>query len=127
MDKRNDPEFLRQVAVYFREDYRERGKIKWNGFFLSDHTLKMKEEKRERLTHEKLSGTLTTAEMMAISQHAWANNRLIWLQPNVQDQNGNLAASQTGQISSFSSEGLVLKKTAWAWDEIRCIKEIEHG
>ncbi|MDI6523854.1 hypothetical protein [Leuconostoc suionicum] len=34
----NKEDFSTLINRYFQNDYRERGKIKWNGYFLSDHT-----------------------------------------------------------------------------------------
>lgn len=41
-------DFGRLVTSYFKNDYRERGKVKWNGYFLSDHTSSLKSEAYER-------------------------------------------------------------------------------
>ncbi|ORI44993.1 hypothetical protein BMR95_08220, partial [Leuconostoc mesenteroides subsp. cremoris] len=40
----SDAEFSKMINNYFQNDYRERGKVKWNGYFLSDHTSALKRE-----------------------------------------------------------------------------------
>ncbi len=34
----SDAAFSKIINNYFQNDYRERDKVKWNGYFLSDHT-----------------------------------------------------------------------------------------
>lgn len=40
-----DKEFSEKVTNYFKNDYIERGIIKWRGYFLSDHTSALKDWK----------------------------------------------------------------------------------
>jgi hypothetical protein len=47
----------RLVTNFFKNDYRERGKVKWNGYFLSDHTSSLKQEKQQRHHVTKKNGT----------------------------------------------------------------------
>lgn len=44
----SDTEFSKMINNYFQNDYRERGKVKWNGYFLSDHTSALKREARNK-------------------------------------------------------------------------------
>ncbi len=48
-----DKDFSSLVANYFKNDYRERGLIKWRGFFLSDHTSALKKWQAESSYVEK--------------------------------------------------------------------------
>jgi hypothetical protein len=46
----NDGVFSKMINNYFENDYRERGKVKWNGYFLSDHTSALKREAQAQNT-----------------------------------------------------------------------------
>lgn len=50
-------DFSRLVTNFFKNDYRERGKVKWNGYFLSDHTSSLKQEKQQRHHVNEKNGT----------------------------------------------------------------------
>ena len=44
----DNDDFTTIINRYFQNDYRERGKIKWNGYFLSDHTSSLTKEGIQR-------------------------------------------------------------------------------
>lgn len=44
----SDAEFSKMINNYFQNDYHERGKVKWNGYFLSDHASALKREAQNK-------------------------------------------------------------------------------
>ncbi len=68
-------DFSQTVTSYFKNDYRERGKIKWNGYFLSDHTSSLKHDSNERHTVTTKLEQMPLNEMKDQLQFALVNYR----------------------------------------------------
>lgn len=55
---------------FFNHDYEDRGMLKWQGFFLSDHTSAVKKDKTSQ-AHEIIKPQQSNQEMMGILFKAW--------------------------------------------------------
>ncbi|MBS9334704.1 hypothetical protein LQZ24_01455 [Fructobacillus sp. M1-13] len=123
-----EEEWLPMVRQYFKNDYRERGKIKWNGFFLSDHTAKLKQEARQ----EAQADQAIWAEQQSLQQIqeqvrlAYEHSRLVQVQESTVNRDNQIPPIQEGHISGFFPEGFYLDGHAFDWQEIRFAKE-QHG
>ncbi len=86
----NEENFSTIINRYFKNDYRERGKIKWNGFFLSDHTSSLVKEdvQRNQKTQKLLRTPLNQAK--SILQHSCVNNHIVTVQQHIKTNDGYL-------------------------------------
>ncbi|MCO0831506.1 hypothetical protein NFX39_00150 [Fructobacillus sp. W13] len=123
-----EEEWLSTVKAYFEHDYRERGKVKWNGFFLSDHTAKLKEKARlaERQEQASWLPALPLDEMMARVKEAQEIIQPIRLQENQLDKDGQIPLVKEGVVSDFHREGFYLGEEKLNWESIRFV-EVLHG
>lgn len=113
-------EQLVRVKNYFENDYRERGKVKWNGFFLSDHTLQMKKHQQESVID---STEMTLSTIIQLSQHAWANHHLVTVQSNSQNLDGQFLPPVTGLIEEMTNQTIQITGQILNWDEVLNIVE----
>lgn len=123
-----EDEWIQTVDCYFRNDYRERGKIKWNGFFLSDHTAKMQQdsqlhENQERASWlEKQPLTLIREQVLLASQYGWR----LRLQENTVDANRQIPLPIVGVVTDFFDGGFYLEELKVEWANIR-FAEVQRG
>lgn len=119
MDKSDN----RLAKVYFEQDYRDRGKIKWNGFFLSDHTLAIHRHQLNRYHVQPKEPAMSIVQLRQVVYQVWQDQRLLVLQPNMQDHEGQLLPAQTGFVESFDTDGVRLAGQVYAWPEILTVRQ----
>ncbi|CAK1253326.1 hypothetical protein [Fructobacillus tropaeoli] len=112
-------EVIQRAKTFFEQDYHERGKIKWNGFFLSDHTQKINQSKKDRASiHEWLDET-PVHEMQRACQEAFVNYRFILVQLNSTTSERLAPAPILIAIHSFNENGLWASNQYYAFASIR--------
>ncbi|WP_273713765.1 hypothetical protein [Leuconostoc mesenteroides] len=122
MENRDFDSFSAMVNNYFQNDYRERGKVKWQGFFLSDHTAALKRENRK---HEQVTQRLprmSLDKIMHVLIRANANYLYVTVQQDIQDAQGNLLMNSTGMISSINDLGFFIDNDYYEYETIRAVK-----
>lgn len=117
-------DFGRLVTTYFKYDYRERGKVKWNGYFLSDHTSSLKSEAHERHQQTERLSRMTVVDIKQTLMNVLLEYHEVVIQRDVQDETGNLFKSIVGGIDGFSDRGLVINKDHLLFENIRAVKEV---
>lgn len=117
-------DFGRLVTSYFQNDYRERGKVKWNGYFLSDHTSSLKSETHERHQQTKRLPRMTVEDIRQTLMHALLEYHEVVIQQDVQDETGKLFKNIVGGIDGFSDRGVVIDKKHLLFENIRAVKEV---
>lgn len=117
-------DFSRLVTSYFKNDYRERGKVKWNGYFLSDHTSSLKSEAHARHQQTERLPRMTVEDIKQTLMHALIEYHEVVIQQDMQDENGNLFKNIVGSIDGFSDRGVVIDKEHLLFENIRAVKEI---
>lgn len=117
-------DFGRLVTSYFKNDYRERGKVKWNGYFLSDHTSSLKSEAYERHQQTERLPRMTVEDIRRTLMHALIEYHEIVIQRDVQDETGKLFKNIVGGVDSFSDRGVVIDKEHLLFENIRAVKEV---
>ncbi len=121
----SDEAFSKMINNYFDNDYRERGKVKWNGYFLSDHTSALK---REAQTQNSVPVKLPSMSLTAcqnILRHASANYEFVTVQKNIENTDGNLVPNVTGLVDGFSDLGVYVQETYIAFENIRAVVKEE--
>ena len=117
-------DFSRLVTSYFKNDYRERGKVKWNGYFLSDHTSSLKSEAHERHQQTERLPRMTVEDIRQTLMHALLEYHEVVVQQDMQDETGNLFKNIVCSIDVFSDRGVVIDNDHLLFENIRAVKEI---
>ena len=117
----NDQDFGKMITNYFQNDYRERGKVKWNGYFLSDHTSSLKNETRERHKATKKLPRMTVNDMKQLLQHAVLNYEYVTVQQDISDATGTMVYNTIGEVSGFSELGVVINGEHILFENLRAV------
>ena len=119
------PKFSDQEAeIFFKHDYIDRGMIKWQGFYLSDHTsaLNAEHETKDKVLQREVSPQMTVKEITDVINKAIVKNKTVKIQTNKCDSNGIFEAPIVGKISGYVSSKLYINiKTIVKIDMIRSI------
>ncbi|MCI2151615.1 MAG: hypothetical protein LKK49_04655 [Leuconostoc mesenteroides] len=117
-DKEN---FSTIINRYFQNDYRERGKIKWNGYFLSDHTSTLVKEDVQRNQKTKKLPRIPLNEAQSILQHSCVNYHIVTVQQNIETTDGCLIPNVTGLVNGFTALGVYINQQFIAYEDIRTV------
>lgn len=96
------------VEVFFEKYYVDRGMMKWQGYYLSDHTSMLNveaENKRQRL-NQKIRPQDSKQQIAATIEVAITKCREVVVQINERDQNNQLAEEIQGKILGYSGDEL---------------------
>lgn len=117
----NHEDFSIVINRYFKNDYRERGKIKWHGYFLSDHTSFLQKEviQRDKITKKLPEISLNDAQ--DILRHASFDYRIVTVQQNIKNNEGKLIPNVTGLVDGFTELGVYVNKQFIAFEDIRTV------
>lgn len=105
----NKENFSTIINRYFQNDYRERGKIKWNGYFLSDHTSSLVKEDVQRNQKPQKLPRIPLNEAQHILQHSCAKT------------DGHLIPNVTGLVNGFTALGVYINQQFIAFEDIRTV------
>lgn len=88
------------VRQFFAYDYRDRGMIKWQGYYLSDHTAalnrtKQEEQKRAAIHQKPAQEYLTIIQLLT---RAKFELRIVLIQLNIRDQNSQFLPDLEGMV-----------------------------
>lgn len=123
----NDSEFSQLINHYFQNDYRERGKMKWNGFFLSDHTATLKKDDQIRHTNtEKLPAVSLDVAQQRLRQ-AFVNYDSVTVQQNIINTKRQFVPNVTGLVNGFSDLGVYINQELIPFETIRTVIVNDHS
>ncbi|MBS9335980.1 hypothetical protein [Fructobacillus papyrifericola] len=122
-----EEELVDTAAQYFKQDYRERGKVKWNGFFLSDHTAKLKKKARFQQASEAAvwQPKMTFDAIQEQVRLAFERHRKLCFQEREVDSDNRIPLEQVGYVTAFYSEGFYLDERPIEWESVR-FAEVQH-
>ncbi|GEK28415.1 hypothetical protein [Furfurilactobacillus siliginis] len=104
----NEPEpDYNRAHDFFANRYVERGMLKWQGYYLSDHTSALNKEatdKQPQQVHERQSSD-TVRELLA---DAYANQYMVSIQRYPHNSDKVYAPDLTGHISGTTGDAVVL-------------------
>ncbi|MCF6515886.1 hypothetical protein GSH19_06980 [Lactobacillus sp. S2-2] len=115
-------DFKRIVTNYFKYDYRERGKVKWNGFFLSDHTQSLHKDEEENNYSEIKLEKMSLSEMKMILMDAYLNYEKVLVQQNIENIDHQLMRNIKGSVQGFSEDGVYIDKIHVLLTNMRSVK-----
>lgn len=91
---------------FFTYDYHDRGMLKWQGYFLSDHTSALR---RERQRHPEVEQPQLPAEQIGQRlARAWNKQTVVHVQLNVLDPNQTVLGV-TGVVAGYDEAMVVIK------------------
>lgn len=93
------------VNDFFRHHYQDRGMLKWQGFYLSDHTAAIKKENAR--TPVELKRLMSDNEIRDCLQDAWQNKIKLCIQLNEVNQNKTVMETQ-GYVKGFVEDQIYL-------------------
>lgn len=117
----NKENFSTIINRYFKNDYRERGKIKCNGFFLSDHTSSLVKENVQRNQKTQKLPKIPLNEAQHILQHSCVNYHIVTVQQNIETNDGYLIPNVTGLVNGFTELGVYINQQFIAFEDIRTV------
>ncbi|MCI1700221.1 hypothetical protein [Liquorilactobacillus nagelii] len=96
----------KEAEDFFKNYYQDRGMLKWQGFFLSDHTAAL--SKKERLKKSFCRPQQTLTSIMELLMHSWQSRKDIVIQLNQIDTDQEITEFQ-GVIQGFDEKQVYLK------------------
>ena len=94
-----------RAARFFRNDYHDRGMLKWQGFFLSDHTSALKKEAAQPVPD--LRPEMNQSEIGRILNDSWESCTKVSIQLN--QVNGNAVPVEIhGYVKGYQDDKICL-------------------
>lgn len=100
---------------FFTYDYHDRGMLKWQGYFLSDHTSALNRQKKQR--PEQLQPQLSEEVLGRRLKMAWQKQLLVHLQLNILDGN-HLAVGLDGLVAGCDDALVILQDRKQRYHQI---------
>ncbi|MGC6769152.1 hypothetical protein [Enterococcus sp. LJL51] len=110
-------------AFYFQE-YKDRGMLKWQGMYLSEHTAELAKEQQKEQHIIKRKPTMTETEIQEILAAAYKYQQTIAVQLDMRDTENNYFEDITGIISGFDELGLYIDTTSIPYEAIHHVEII---
>lgn len=92
------------VQSFFDNYYHDRGKMKWQGFYLSDHTAALNQQMKQIQHTNKLRQEQTSIEITKLLMQSFTYNQVIKVQLNIYDKNNEVEADRIGRISGYDND-----------------------
>ncbi|WP_349535074.1 hypothetical protein [Leuconostoc citreum] len=115
-------DFSQLVTNYFKNDYRERGKIKWQGYFLSDHTALLKSDNKKRHQVTQKLPRMSLNDIKQTLDEAALNYATAIVQQDQQSSDGQMIDNLVGSVSGYSDRGVVINKQHILFETIRAVR-----
>ncbi|KRO15918.1 hypothetical protein [Lacticaseibacillus saniviri] len=104
----DDPEAT--AANFFKNDYQDRGMVKWQGYFLSDHTSALKTEAKEdeQMWHQQIPDPMMPTRIKELLEQAQTKSQTVIIYTNVTDLNQRFQIPIIGRIQGWENQMLYL-------------------
>ncbi len=111
------------VNRFFEHDYHDRGIVKWQGFFLSDHTSALNKARTRERTVVQARPIQSLSDRTVILADAFAQGYRVKIQLAELDHNGHFYPDLIGTVSGYNATDIVLNGTTFvSLDQIRNIQ-----
>ncbi|GAB6091960.1 hypothetical protein [Furfurilactobacillus curtus] len=111
------------VQAFFDHDYVDRGMLKWQGYYLSDHTSALKKEAAIKHEHHLAKPQQSTMTITKILAQAFTKHQHVSIQCLSHRSDGQLMADITGAVLGYQENNVYLShKQSVAISEIRHIE-----
>lgn len=105
------PKFSDQEAEnFFKHDYIDRGMIKWQGFYLSDHTSALNAEHatKDKILQREILPQMTIKEITEVINKSIVKNKVVKIQTNKCDGDGIYDPPIIGKIKGYMENDLYI-------------------
>lgn len=109
---------------YYFEKYQDRKMKKWAGFYLSEHTAIIEQEKKRQPAEKKVQ--MRWVEIDEVLAQAFQNQLEVMIQKEELDSEGNYGADIVGKIQGYDGLGIYVDGYKIDYDEIRHVQFYER-
>ncbi|GAX07346.1 hypothetical protein IWT5_00079 [Secundilactobacillus silagincola] len=113
------------VQRFFDHDYQDRGVVKWQGFYLSDHTAALKKQAKQEAKKYPARTQQSVEEIAQVLSEAYANGQTVSVQLNNRNLNGEFLPDLVGKVIGYEDEMVYLEGQQGF--EIGDVRNIERG
>ncbi|WP_363472111.1 hypothetical protein [Companilactobacillus musae] len=111
------------VDDFFEHSYNDRGMLKWQGFYLSDHTSALNKVKAEREKTTEYRPQQSLEEISQTLAKAYANNKTVEIQLNKLNKNDIIEPLIEKKIKGYNAENIIIENERFfSIESIRNIK-----
>lgn len=110
-----------KIVQDFFKNYQDRKMKKWQGFFLSDHTMAINKDKQKRSVKHPAKDTMSIEDISLQLLKAYGNHRMVHLQLKVMNDDNQLPADIVGIVSGYSEDGIIVAGQKIALEDINNI------
>ena len=105
----NNQDFdLDTVKHFFEHDYHDRGMMKWQGFYLSDHTAALNQQNRQLNAVYVPRPQQSLAELTQVLADAYQSQQLVTIQLKTVDQNNHHLPDITTLIHGYNANDILI-------------------
>lgn len=105
----NNQDFdLDTVKHFFEHDYHDRGMMKWQGFYLSDHTAALNQQNQQLNAVYVPRPQQSLAELTQVLADAYQSQQLVTIQLKTVDQNYHHFPDITTLIHGYNANDIVI-------------------
>lgn len=112
------------IVDNFFKNYRDRGMVKWQGFFLSDHTQNIEKMKYDDNHHEVHRPDQDLDKISELLMTAFTTRAAVNVQLKQMDHNGNYFDSLNGFISGYQDTDVFIDNKPVGLEEISSVEFI---
>lgn len=115
---------MERAKQFFEHEYKERGMVKWQGYYLSDHTENVSEYTHEQQVkmNQTLMPSMSLEDISNVLFSAYANNQAVRVQEKV-IVDGIVPAIISGMVKGYDDEYVFIGGTKISIDSINWIEE----
>lgn len=117
-------DFDKRVDDFFR-NYHDRGMVKWAGFYLSDHVLKMHKKSKADAYVEVKKAEMSPEEVSKVLLKAFGESRIVSVQMRILNKEGELFWSFQGHVLGVDEDNVMIADHIVEIEEINYIEIID--
>jgi len=102
-------------------DYVDRKRLKWMGFYLSEHTAQIDQSAFEEYTTIEEKSDMAEQEIAAIMEEALLKDKIVAVQSN-ELLDHNYLPDTVGKIKGYNEDGIFIEENFIAYDAIKHIE-----
>jgi len=114
---------IQVVQEFFDHVYQDRGMVKWQGFYLSDHTSALKKQRAQQAQHYPEKPVQSLTVKTDYLQQAYLKNQPVSIQLNERDRDGHLLPDVVGLVTGYYETNIVL--AGWQLIALDNIRHVE--
>ncbi|KRN74783.1 hypothetical protein IV73_GL001059 [Weissella kandleri] len=112
-----------RAKTFFEKEYKERGMVKWQGYYLSDHTENVSEytnQRREKM-HQRLMPKMTLEAISSVLFTAYVNYKAVNIQENA-ILNGLAPAIVSGMVKGYDENNVYIGDAKFDMTDINWVQ-----